>query len=174
MAKKVVKKTPEKTPKEEPKPEYIRIKFDLPRRYDWSTGKYLGHFYAEAKENKKIMGTRCPKCKEIYLPPTPVCPKCKVDMGWDWVELPQTGTVYQYTYLVFPLWDPHYGERWANPYASAIIELDNGFYYRHFLEEQDKEKLKEGMRVKAVWKEDYNERGQGPGDILYFKEIGKE
>src|SRR4030066_225266 len=121
MAKKVVKKTPEKTSKEEP--EYIRIKFDLPRHYDWSTGKYLGHFYAEAKENKKIVGTRCPKCKEILLPPTPVCGKCKVDMGWDWVELPQKGTVFQYTYLVFPLWDPHYGERWANPYASAIIEL---------------------------------------------------
>jgi len=28
--------------------------------------------------------------------------------------------------------------------------------------------------VQAVWKEDYNERGQGPNDILYFKEIGKE
>jgi len=28
--------------------------------------------------------------------------------------------------------------------------------------------------VQAVWKENYEERGQGPGDILYFKEIGKE
>jgi uncharacterized OB-fold protein len=52
--------------------------------------------------------------------------------------------------------------------------LDNGVFYRYWLEEQDKEKLKEGMRVEAVWKEDYNERGLGPGDILYFKEIGKE
>jgi uncharacterized OB-fold protein len=159
---------------EESKPEYIQIKYDLPRRYDWSTGKYLGHFYAEAKENKKITGNRCPKCKEVWLPPTPVCPKCKVDMGWNWVELPQTGTVYQYTYLVFPLWDPHYGEKWANPYPSAIILLDNGVFYRHFLEETDTEKLKVGTRVQAVWKENYEERGQGPGDILYFKEIGKE
>src|SRR4030042_6618343 len=172
MAKKVVKKTPEKTSKEEP--EYIRVKFALPRHYDWSTGKYLGHFYAEAKENKKIVGTRCPKCKEILLPPTPVCGKCKVDMGWDWVELPQTGTVYQYTYLVFPLWDPHYGERWANPYASAVIELDNGVFYRHWLGGKDKKKLKQGRRIKAVWKQNYNERGRGTGDILYFKEIGKE
>jgi len=173
MAKKVAKKSPEKTA-EEQEPEYIQIEFDLPRHYNWSTGKYLGHFYAEAKENKKIVGNRCPKCKEIWLPPTPVCPKCKVDMGWDWVELSQTGTVFQYTYLVFPLWDPHYGEHWANPYASGIILLDNGVFYRHWLEEQDKEKLREGMRVEAVWKEDYDERGLGPGDILYFKEIGKE
>ena len=173
MAKKVARKSPEKTA-EEQEPEYIQIKFDLPRHYNWSTGKYLGHFYAEAKENKKIVGNRCPKCKEIWLPPTLVCPKCKVDMGWDWVELSQKGTVFQYTYLVFPLWDPHYGDNWANPYASSTILLDNGVFYRYWLEEQDKEKLKEGMRVEAVWKEDYNERGLGPGDILYFKEIGKE
>ena len=158
---------------EESKPEYIQVKFEMPRRYDWSTGKYLGHFYAEAKENKKIVGNRCPQCKEIWVPPTPVCPKCKVEMGWDLVELPQTGEVYQYTYLVMPLWDPHYGEKWANPYPSATILLDNGVFYRHRLEETDKDKLKVGTRVQAVWKEDYEERGMGPGDILYFKEIGK-
>ncbi len=151
--------------------EYIRIKFDAPRPYNWSTGKYLGKVYAEAKENKKLVSNRCPQCKEIWLPPTPVCPKCKVDMGWDWVELPQTGTVYQYTYLVYPLWDPHYGEKWANPYPSATILLDNGVFYRHWLEETDKEKLRVGMRVQAVWKEDYEERGQGVQDILYFRTI---
>jgi len=79
-------------------PEYIRIKYNAHRPYDWSTGKYLGKVYAEAKENKKLVGNRCPQCKDIWLPPTPVCPKCKIDMGWDWVELPQTGTLYQYTY----------------------------------------------------------------------------
>jgi len=159
--------------KEGSEPEHIAIRIALPRRYNWSTGKYLGRFYTEAKENKKIVGNRCPKCKEIWLPPTLVCPKCKVEMGWDWVELPQTGTVYQYTYLVYPLWDPHYGERWANPYPSAIILLDNGVFFRHWLEETDKDKLRVGARVQAVWKEKYEERGQGPQDILYFKEIGK-
>ena len=156
---------------EERKPEYINVKCDRPRKYDWSTGKYLGYVYTEAKENKKIMGNGCPKCKEIYTPSSPVCPRCKVDMDWDWVELPQTGTVTQYTYLVYPLWDPHYGEKWANPYPSGIIQLDDGTYYRHFLEETDKDKLRVGMRVQAVWKEDYDERGQGPNDIPYFTTI---
>jgi uncharacterized OB-fold protein len=164
-------KAPSKKKSEEAKPEYIHVKFDRPRCYDWSTGKYVGHLYAETKENKKMVGNRCPKCKEIWLPPTVVCPKCKVDMGWDWVELPQTGTVYQYTYLVMPLWDPHYGEKWANPYPSAIILLDNGVFCRHWLEETDKEKLKVGVRVQAVWKEDYDERGQGYGDIRFFRTI---
>ena len=154
-------------------PEYIHVKIARPRKYDWSTGKYLGHVYAEAKENKKIVGNRCPKCKELYTPSSPVCPRCKVEMGWDWEEYPQTGEVYQYTYLVLPLWDPHYGERWANPYPSAVILLDNGVFFRHWLEETDKEKLKVGMRVQAVWREDYDERGQGLGDILYWRTIEK-
>ena len=79
--------------------------------------------------------------------------------------------MYQYTYLVLPLWDPHYGEKYANPYPSAIILLDNGTFFRHRLEETDKEKLKDGMRVQAVWEEDCDKRGEGMGDILYWRTI---
>ncbi|NQT72376.1 MAG: OB-fold domain-containing protein [Chloroflexi bacterium] len=152
-------------------PEYIIVNIDTPRKYNWSTGKYLGHVYAEAKENKKLVGNKCPKCKAIMWGPTIVCPKCKVETGWEWEELPETGTVTQYTYLVFPLWDPHYGERWANPHPSGTILLENGVYQRHFLEETDPEKLKVGMRVQAVWKEDYDERGLGMQDVPYYRTI---
>ncbi len=151
--------------------EYIIVNIDTPRKYDWSTGKYIGKVYAEAKENKKLVGNKCPKCKEIMWYPTCVCPKCKVETGWEWEELPETGTVMQYTYLVFPLWDPHYGERWANPHPSAMILLDNGLYMRHWLEETDAEKLTEGVRVQAVWKEDPDDRGLGMQDVLFYREI---
>ena len=151
--------------------EYIIVNIDTPRKYNWSTGKYLGKVYAEAKENKKLVGNKCPKCNEIMWHPTIVCPKCKVETGWDWVELADKGTVVQYTYLVFPLWDPHYGERLAAAYPSAIILLDDGVYQRHWLEETDTEKLKEGMRVQAVWKEDYDERGLGLQDVPYYRTI---
>lgn len=168
MAKEASKKK-----KEEASPEYIHVKYSIPRPYRWSTGKYLGKVYKEAKENKKMVGNRCPKCKQILWPPGAVCGRCKVEAGEDWVELPQTGTVIQYTYLVFPMWDPHYGEKLVNPYPSATIELDGGVgvYHRGWLEETDKDKLKAGMRVQAVWKENEEERGEGMGDILYFRTI---
>jgi uncharacterized OB-fold protein len=51
----------------------------------------------------------------------------------------------------------------------ASIKLDNGCYIYHFLEEQDPEKLPKVKRVQAVWKEEG--RGQGLGDILYFRAI---
>lgn len=156
---------------EKSKPEYIQIKFDIPRRYRWSTGKYLGRVYAEAKEHKKLVGNVCPKCKQIMWRPTIVCPYCKIETGWEWKELAETGTVIQYTYLVFPLWDPHYGERFANPYPSAIIQLDDGVFQRHWLKETNKDKLREGMRVRAVWKEDPNERGRGLQDVPYYETI---
>jgi hypothetical protein len=68
------------------------------------------------------------------------------------------------------MWDPHYGEKFANPHANAMILLDDGVYIRHFLEERDEKKLKVGMRVEAVWKED-DERGEGTADVKYFRTI---
>ena len=152
-------------------PELINVEYDHPRKYLWSTGEYVGVTYDEAKKNKKIVSNMCPACKKILWPPKAVCGRCKVEVGTDFRELPQTGTVLQYTYLVYPLWDPHYGYPFANPYANAMIELDDGTVIRHFLEETDEKKLKEGMRVQAVWREDENDRGEGTADILYFKTI---
>ncbi len=164
MAEKTVKKKANE-------PELIAVDYGTPRKYSWSTGKFMGKTYAEAQKNKKMVANRCKKCKQILWPPLVVCGRCKVEAGEDWVELPQTGTVTQYTYLVYPLWDPHYGEKFANPHPNAIIELDDGTFIRHFLEETDEKKLKIGMRVKAVWKEDEADRGEGTADILYYKEF---
>ena len=155
---------------EEKKPEYITVRIDAPRKYRWSTGKYIGRTYKEAQENKKLVANRCVQCKEVLWPPVEVCGRCKVEAGEDWVELSQTGTVMQYTYLVYPMWDPHYGEKFANPHPNAMILLDDGVYIRHFLEETDADKLKVGMRVEAVWKEDH-ERGEGTADVKYFRTI---
>ena len=156
--------------KKKEKPEYITVRIDAPRQYRWSTGKYIGRTYREAQENKKLVANRCVQCKEVLWPPVEVCGRCKVEAGEDWVELSQTGTVMQYTVLVYPMWDPHYGEKFANPHPNAMILLDDGVYIRHFLEETDAEKLRVGMRVKAVWKEDH-ERGEGAADVKYFRTI---
>ena len=152
------------------KPEYITVRIDTPREYRWSTGKYVGRTYREAQENKKLVANRCVQCKEVLWPPLEVCGRCKVEAGEDWVELSQTGTVMQYTVLVYPMWDPHYGEKFANPHPNAMILLDDGVYIRHFLEETDADKLEVGMRVEAVWKEDH-ERGEGTADVRYFRTI---
>jgi uncharacterized OB-fold protein len=149
--------------------EYIQVKIDTPRPYRWSTGKYLGKLYKEARAHKKLVTNRCPKCKELLYPPQMVCGRCNVEVGQDWVEMSDKGTVIQFTYLVFPRWDPHLGEYYASPYPSATILLDSGLYLRSRLEEKDTQKLKRGLRVQAVWKEEG--RGRGQDDIEYFRII---
>lgn len=152
------------------KPEYLSVSYDKPRVYRWSTGKYLGKLYKEAKENKRLVTNRCPKCKELLWPPQAVCGRCKVEAGEDWVVMSDKGTVIQYTYLVYPLWDPHYGEKIAEQYPIAVIHLDNGVYLIRHLEEKDTKKLKVGMRVQIVWHDDA-QRGRGLNDIKYFRTI---
>ena len=78
---------------EKKEPEYITIRIDAPRKYRWSTGRYIGRTYREAQENKKLVANRCVSCKEVLWPPVQVCGRCKVEAGEDWVELSQTGTV---------------------------------------------------------------------------------
>jgi uncharacterized OB-fold protein len=157
-------------PSEKKKPQYITVNIDAPRRYRWSTGRFIGKTYKHAQEERKLVANRCVQCREILWPPMQVCGRCKVEAGEDWVELAQRGTVMQYTFLVYPMWDPHYGRKFANPYPNAMILLDDGVYIRHFLEETDTEKLKVGMRVEAVWREDA-ERGEGTSDIEFFRTI---
>ena len=157
------------------KQEYLHVTYNLPRPYRWSTGQYMGRTFREARDHKKIVTNRCPKCKELLWPPARVCGRCKVEAGEDWVEMSDKGTVVQYTYLVMPMWNPHKGERWANPYPTATILLDGGLYMLHFLEERDPKKLNAGMRVQAVWKEEGRGKGvQGIGDILYFRTIEEQ
>jgi len=149
--------------------ELIHIEYAQPWKYRWSTGKYIGKTYAETKANKRMVGNQCPECQEIIWPPEPVCPRCKIYTGENWVDVGDTGTVLQYTYQVMPMWDPHLGKAWAHPYPSANIRMDSGCHILHRLEEQDSEKLKTVKRVKAVWKEEGRQGGMD--DILYFRAI---
>ena len=155
---------------EEPRQEYIKVTYTKSRPYRWAAGKYLSKLDKEMRDRKKLVTNRCPKCKELLWPPQMVCGRCKVRAGEDWVELSDKGTVVQYTYVSFALWDPHVGGRVKEEYPCATILLDDGIYWVSRLEEKDKEKLKAGMRVQAVWKEEGRGRGLDE-DILYFRTI---
>ena len=40
---------------------------DMP--YNYHAGFYYSRFLRELKDNKRIVGVRCPRCKKIYVPP---------------------------------------------------------------------------------------------------------
>jgi len=59
--------------------------------FNWSVGNWMEYFYDGLKQGK-IMGSRCPACGRVSLPPRMICERCFVKAD-EWVELPATGTV---------------------------------------------------------------------------------
>jgi uncharacterized OB-fold protein len=134
--------------------------------YTWQAGEYATFFYTELKNNKKIWGTKCPECGKVYVPPRKNCPIC-FKQCHEWVELGDTGTLLTYTIIRYsePLIQPR-----EPPYACGIIKLDGADTAMvHLLGEVDFNKIKVGMRVKAV----FNESPEGNYlAIKYFKPLG--
>ena len=155
---------------EQPSEELITITWQRAVPYKWKLGRVLGRFYKEMRDNKRLVGNQCPKCKELMFPPRTVCGRCKVRAGEELEEISQKGTVRLYNPMVQKFWNPRTGDWYEDPHPSATILLDGDVFTSHALEETDIEKLRVGMRVEAVWKEK-KERGEGMGDILYFRTI---
>ncbi|MFW9949467.1 MAG: Zn-ribbon domain-containing OB-fold protein [Candidatus Thorarchaeota archaeon] len=132
--------------------------------YKHTAGAYVERFITEIGKNNKIYGVKCKKCNKIYVPPKMICFKCFEKME-EWVEIGSEGTVKGFTVVthstpVMPL-EP--------PFAYAIINLDGADTdFVHIIKESDPEKLKIGMRVRAVFKEKPRKRIL---DIEYFEAI---
>ena len=82
-------------------------------------------FYDFLKE-KKIMGTKCKDCGEIYLPPRPLCSKC-INSNLEWVELEGKGKLVAFTSItIAPTHMLNAGYSRDNPYIYGVVELDSG------------------------------------------------
>jgi len=137
----------------------------IPNTY--SAGAVGSRFLIELRDNKKIMGTRCPTCNLVYVPARSACRDCFGELN-EWVEVSRKGTLLTYTvtYQSNPI------QPVSTPIVYGIVQLDGadtGFV--HMLGEVDPEKLKVGTKVKAVFK--YKKERQGSIlDIKYFKPLG--
>ena len=73
-----------------------------------------------------LVGSGCPACGEITFPPQAVCPKCYNDRV-KWVELPNTGRLAAFTSIfVGQSRLLAQGFNRQNPYATGVVELENG------------------------------------------------
>lgn len=151
--------------------ELLEIIIPLDLKYKWGAGPHLGEFLRKLKEGT-IVANRCPDCGRLQLPPTPVCGRCHIGMGEDWVELSHQGTVISYSFVVDPMYDPGIGDMRPVPYTIAAIVLDGGpdVAFFHKLEENDPERVKVGMRVEAVFRPP-DEREGTIEDIIHFRTI---
>jgi len=136
--------------------------------FNWAMGKYVSKFMTELRDNKRIVGVRCPKCKKVYVPPRQVCGDCFVPME-EIVPLSGQGSIYCFTVLSFGFVDPDTGKQRPVPYTWAFIALDGAdTCLPHFVDLADPKRLKVGMRVEAVFED--KRRGHLL-DIKHFKVI---
>ncbi|MBM4447135.1 MAG: Zn-ribbon domain-containing OB-fold protein [Chloroflexi bacterium] len=129
-------------------------------------GALASEFYRQLRDNKKIMGVKCPTCQKVYVPPRSVCAVCFSNLS-ELVEVLPRGTVQTYTVIQYT-YSPSY-QPTDVPYACGIIQLDGADTGMcHLLGETALDKITIGMRVEAVFKD----KCEGNIlDIKYFKPL---
>ena len=137
--------------------------------FNFWVGRYMDKFY-DNLENRKIVGNKCMKCAEVFVPPRKICGKCNVTIPIDqnWVDLPNTGTLMNYTITPYKVTER--GSR--NLKKGQIIGMVNidgsntGIVYK--LLDMEPEEVKTGIKVKIEWAE--NTIG-APSDIKGFVKV---
>ena len=129
--------------------EALTFKGQISVPYTWWVGEVGSRFLMALRDEEKILGTRCKGCNKVYVPPRKNCGKCFVDMD-EWVELGREGVVTAHTIVRFeyPL------QPVRPPFAYAIIKLDGADVGLVHLIKEDLDALKNGVRVRAVLKEE--------------------
>jgi uncharacterized protein len=74
----------------------------------------------------RLMGTRCPECGELSLPPRPICPHC-FSAAPEWAEMPTRGRLAAFTAIYVPPSGPAaQGFDRQHPYLVGVVDLENG------------------------------------------------
>ncbi|MBW1941760.1 MAG: hypothetical protein JRJ51_02865 [Deltaproteobacteria bacterium] len=141
-----------------------RIPYELAKGPTWS--KFFKGF-----KDKKILGTRCPKCNRVLVPARSFCPACFVDMD-EWVEVSQKGVIQTWVRTDHA----YFGMPTKPPFIHSVIKLegtDCGFI--HLIGGFEIGDIREvrkiiptGKTVKAVWN---TERSGCIMDIKYFEPV---
>lgn len=121
--------------------------------YSWWAGDTAGTFLVALRDEKKIRGTRCERCRKVFVPPRKGCPQCFTPT-MDWVDVSDTGELISYTIARRQL----AALPKEAPLCFGLIKLDGADTgLLHFLDDLTLEDITIGMRVRARFAE--NRRG---------------
>ncbi len=138
--------------------------------------------FAEQLVEGRILGQKCPQCERVYVPPKGYCPLCVVLLDeHDDAEVSDQGVVTGFT-IVAPV--KYYGQTKTEPfvYASVLLDGASGTLGGQDISGLPADKVRAGMRVRAVWKppaerttEGQSARGWGSveGCISSFEPTGE-
>lgn len=141
----------------------VPLEMDLTWRY--APGEPMARLLAGIAEGR-LEALRCPQCGRRYLPPRPLCGRCRVAMD-EWVPVADTGSLVAWTVVHLPIRDGRTGEMRPSPYGMGLIRLDGAdTTLNHYLDTADPDRLSIGARVRAEWRD---ERRGAMDDIEHFE-----
>ncbi len=82
--------------------------------------------YLEFIQNKKLMGTKCKDCGELYIPVRMLCTKCN-SPNMEWTEMSGEGELAAFTSIT--VGTPYFIEKGYDrkkPYCFSVIKLKEG------------------------------------------------
>jgi len=124
----------------------VEGKLALP--YTYFAGRIGSKFLTTIRDAKRIMGIRCKKCNQVFVPPRQTCDVCLEDIRENWVDVANSGEVTNFTVVRYA--DKHLPRK--PPYVLAMIKLDGAdTSLVHIVEGVDVDKVKVGLKVQAVF-----------------------
>jgi len=139
-------------------------KGNIPTWFRYTAGVAGETFLKSLRDHQKIMGTRCPKCDRVFVPPRMYCEEC-MEYTKDWVEIEGPGYVETFTVLYRDLEDQPLKE----PKIVAFITwpgVEGGLI--HEIRGVDPEEMVLDLPVAPVFKKD---RKGSITDIEYFHPV---
>ncbi len=134
-------------------------------KYNFTAGAAAARFLTQVKRGK-LTGQRCPRCKQVYIPPRGSCAACGVATEEE-VELADKATVQSFTIVSIPI--PNNPIK--PPYIIANLVADGAnISFIHLMSECVNEDVHIGQRVQAVWKP-ADEWDYAMDNIRYFRPI---
>jgi uncharacterized OB-fold protein len=136
--------------------------------YRHSYGPYYGRLFDELGSYQRIVGSRCPSCSSVLLPPREWCDVCHVRTT-AWADVADTGVLKAFSVIHLEF----VGQLRPPPYVYAEVVLDGASTKLiHTLGGVDPDEaprvLRPGLKVRAVWK-DVDEAKGTLEDISHFE-----
>lgn len=110
----------------------------------WLPETELLNKFIGALKDGRLLGTKCKKCGQKYLPPRAHC-KCGAT-ELEWFDAPNKGTIQTYTIVSFA---PESMSKYS-PYIVAIAQLEDGSSLMGQLTGVTPSMLKVGLRIQVV------------------------
>lgn len=149
-----------------PEESYYISKVPMDFVYNYRVGPYIERYLGGFKE-KKILGSKCPGCALVAVPPRKYCGVCNKVME-EIVEVGQEGTLENFTVGHVTLEKGKIGPA-DPPYTLGLVKLEGATSaLLAKVEGIAPAEVRTGMKVKAVWKDpvegDY-------GDLDHFEPV---